>query len=254
VLAFFSFVALVAFCVVGAVVGWRVRRLTRTSGGAAERWVALCLLSICGIAYPLLIAAQALPAGAARVALVSFAVASLDLGLAAMYLFTREVYRRDVAWLRAALALPFAALVVHWAGLTSSLWGARDSLESLGPAGAGWTLFSTLISGVGFGWTALESLAYWALLRRRVGLGLADPLVVNRVLLWGAVGLSTTVINLANGVASWRGVNVLQDPATMLVTGVFGSFNAIALWLAFLPPERYVRLVRRGAPGASWSA
>jgi hypothetical protein len=234
VLAFFSFVALVAFCVVGAVVGWRVRRLTRTSGGAAERWVALCLLSICGIAYPLLIAAQALPAGAARVALVSFAVASLDLGLAAMYLFTREVYRRDVAWLRAALALPFAALVVHWAGLTSSLWGARDSVDSLGPA--------------------LESLAYWALLRRRVGLGLADPLVVNRVLLWGAVGLSTTVINLANGVASWRGVNVLQDPATMLVTGVFGSFNAIALWLAFLPPERYVRLVRRGAPGASWSA
>jgi hypothetical protein len=251
VLALFSLAALVAFCVVGAVVGWRVRRLARATGGAAERWVALCLLSICGVAYPLLIAGQALPAGAAHVALVSFAVASLDLGLASMYLFTREVYRRDVAWLRAALALPFAALVVHWAGLTSSLWGARQAVDSLGPDGPGWTLFSTLISGVGFGWTAVESLAYWALLRRRVALGLADPLVVNRVLLWGAVGLSTTVINLANGVAGWRGVDVLRDPSTMLVTGIFGSFNAVALWLAFLPPERYVRFVRRRAPGAS---
>jgi hypothetical protein len=37
----------------------------------------------------------------------------------------------------------------------------------------------------------------------------------------------------------------------MIATGVLGSFNAIALWLAFLPPASYVAWVRGSAPDSA---
>jgi hypothetical protein len=72
------------------------------------------------------------------------------------------------------------------------------------------------------------------------------------MLLLGGVGLSSVVINSFNALGTLRGIDVLHDPTTMIVTGVFGSLNAIGLWLAFLPPEGYVRRVRgESAPGAA---
>jgi hypothetical protein len=247
VLPLFSLASMLAFTLVGGVVGWRILRLTRATRGAPERWIGLCLLGICAVGYPIALVSQTLPPGALRVVLVVLGVGGIDFGLFSVYAFTRAVFRPDVAWLRAGLAVPAAVLVVHLAGLGHALWGARLASDALTAAGAPWTIVSAAVSGVGFLWTAVEALRYWALVRRRVALGLADPLVVNRVLLWGLVGLSSTAINLANAATALRGVNVLADPATMLVTGTFGAFNAVALWLAFLPPEAYARRIRARA-------
>jgi hypothetical protein len=184
------------------------------------------------------------------VALVVVGVGAIDFGLFSVYGFTRAVFRPGLS--PALLAVPGSALVLHLIGLALALWGARQTPDALAAAGAPWTLVSTVASSVGFGWTAVEALRYWALARRRVPLGLADPLVVNRVLLWGLVGVSSTAINLANAIAALRGVNVLADPLTMLATGSLGAWNAVALWLAFLPPAAYARRVRAraGLPAA----
>jgi hypothetical protein len=250
-LQLFSLASLVAFSVVGGVVGWRIRKLARATGGAPERWVGVCLLAICAIAYPLLIVGQALPPGAARVAALSLGIAVADVGVAAIYLFTRSAFRPDVRWLGVVLAVPFAGMAAHWGVVTGMLWDAQGG--SIADAGPFWSLFTSAVSGGGFAWTGVEALRYWALLRRRVALGLADPLVVHRMLLWGLVGVSSTTINLQNAFAIVRGIDTLSDPASMLTTAFLGSFNAVALWLAFLPPAAYARRVRgaAGAPGAA---
>lgn len=249
-LALFSFAALVAFCGVGTGVGWKVLRLARATGGAPERWIGLCLIGICALGYPILIAGQALPSRTAQVAAVCLGIGTLNFGLLCIFLFTRCVFRPAVPWLRHAVGLAAAALTVHWLGMTASSWIASGSTpEAAARASSVWTLGSCVISSIGFGWTAVEALSYWSRLRLRVPLGLADPLVVNRLVLWACVGISSTLINASNAVAVLRGLNVLQDPATMIATGVLGSVNSVALWLAFLPPASYAARVRRGAPG-----
>jgi len=245
-LALFSLAALVAFCAVGGVVGWKVLRLARSGGGEPERWIAWCLLGICAIGYPILMIGQALPFRAAHVVAVLLGTSAVNVGLLAGFRFTRCVFRPDVVWLRPALGAVAALLALQTLGMT---W-ATFSADLGAPLGRFWTLSSSLISAVGFGWTATESVAYWSQLRLRVPLGLADPLVVNRVLLWALVGTSSVLINAVNVAALLRDINVLQDPLTMLTTGLLGSFNSVALWLAFLPPEGYARWVRGGAPGA----
>jgi hypothetical protein len=242
-----SLLGLVAFSVVGGVVGLRIRKLAKATGGAPERWVALCLIAICGVAYPLLIGSQVVPAGAVRVALLSLGVGIAHIGIAAIFLFTWSAFRAGVGWIRWPLAAAIAAMAAHWLGVTAVLWDARESAGSMADMSAIWSLFPSLVSGAGFAWTGIEALRYWPLLRRRRALGLADALVVNRVLLWGLVGVSSTIINVNNILAIVRGVNTMMDPGTALVTAVLGCFNAAALFLAFLPPASYARWVRGGA-------
>src|SRR5262249_16178730 len=52
------------------------------------------------------------------------------------------------------------------------------------PGPSYWINFAARVSGVV--WMSVESFRYGAMLRRRLRLGLADPLVANRFLLWGA--------------------------------------------------------------------
>jgi hypothetical protein len=246
-----SLVGLVAFSVVGGIVGLRIRKLAKTTGGAPERWVALCLLAICGVAYPLLIVSQVAPAGALRVALLSLGVGIAHVGIAAIFLFTWSAFRAEAAWIRWPIAAVCVAMGAHWVGVTGILWNARESAGSMADMSPVWSLFPSLVSSVGFAWTGGEALHLWSLMRRRQALGLADALVVNRVLLWGLVGLSSTIINANNILAIARGVNTMADPGTALVTAVMGCFNAAALYLAFLPPAGYARWVRQGTQAPS---
>jgi hypothetical protein len=177
---------------------------------------------------------------------VLLGTSAVNFGQHACFRFTRCVFSPDVGCMQAALGAESALLAMQTLGMA---WATYTG-ELGAPIGKLWTLSSSAISAVGFGWTAAESAAYWSRLRLRVGLGLADPLVVNRVLLWALVGASSVLINAVNVAGLLRGVNVLQDPLTMLATGVLGSFNSVALWLAFLPPEAYARWIRRGASGA----
>jgi hypothetical protein len=186
-----------------------------------------------------------------RVGLLSLGVGIAHVGIAAMFLFTWSAFRAELAWLRWAIAAVAVAMAAHWLGVTAILWKARESAGSLADMNPIWSLFPSLVSSVGFAWTGIEALRYWTLLRRRRALGLADALVVNRVLLWGLVGVSSTIINANNILAIVRGVNTMMDPGTALVTAVLGCFNAAALFLAFLPTAGYARWIRGGSGTAA---
>ncbi|MBW2233217.1 MAG: hypothetical protein JRH17_22765 [Deltaproteobacteria bacterium] len=86
-------------------------------------------------------------------------------------------------------------------------------------------------------WSGYEAFRFHGLMQKRLHLGLADPLVTNRFLLWGIAqvaaltGLSMRVLD-AHGVLT-------EIAAVMMPAAGLGA--AIAYWVTFFPPEAYRR-------------
>ena len=101
-------------------------------------------------------------------------------------------------------------------------------------------------------WGAGEALGWWLRMRRRLRIGIGDPLVANRFLLWGiGAGMagSGSLIGMLVGLAYGQPMSEL--PLLTLVLSLCGLVSAIALWLAFAAPERWKNRVRNQAANAS---
>lgn len=113
-------------------------------------------------------------------------------------------------------------------------------------------------------WAFYESFRYWGAMRRRVKMGLADPIVANRFLLWaiwtGAVSiLPTTALSLRlldmliGAVGPAPLLEDYSEPVFFLLRMVFLVFApiaAVSLSLSFFPPDRYLDHIRKRA--ANW--
>lgn len=243
-----------AFFVVALVVGVRLVALATRTRQLPELLIGVGVLGIGPIGFGGTLAALALDAGhpAAARFVCGLAAFGVCLGVAAKYQFNWRIYRPDsvraaaLAWLGVAAALAAFGLELVATGF------APAALE-----GVGWHL---LRQGLQVGcllWGAGEAFAYWDGMRRRAALGLADPLVANRVLLWGigagAAGLGS---GIGTAVQLVTGRPPLELPWLTLCAAAHGLVAAVALWLAFVPPRAYRRwLLRRGAaPGAAAGA
>jgi hypothetical protein len=90
------------------------------------------------------------------------------------------------------------------------------------------------------GWTGFEALAQYGTSRRRVRLGLCDPLVSNRMLLWGLfgglqVGLSIVVVFQYS---AFQESSVFTAGWDRLY-GVLSMGSVAMIWFAFFPPAFY---------------
>jgi hypothetical protein len=98
-------------------------------------------------------------------------------------------------------------------------------------------------------WGSFEALRYWGMMRRRVRIGLADPVVANRFLLWGigafAAGFGSLVGNV---VQITTGVPSTEIPWVLASSSAHGFVAAVAMWLAFVPPVAYKRFIERSKP------
>ncbi len=114
--------------------------------------------------------------------------------------------------------------------------------QSLGNLGRTTLLVGCLL------WGSAEALVYWRKMRRRLRLGLADPVVTNRFFLWGlgagAAGLGTAIGMVAQLVT---GLPPLQMPWITLSSSLHGLTAAVALWLAFVPNQAYLRFIEARA-------
>lgn len=101
-------------------------------------------------------------------------------------------------------------------------------------------------------WGSGEALRWWLRMRRRLRLGIADPLVANRFLLW-AIGAGMagggSLVGMVVGLA--YGQPMTELPTLTLVLSVLGLVSAISLWLAFAAPEWWKVRVRAQAQNAS---
>jgi hypothetical protein len=237
-----------AFLTVSVVLGVRLLALARRTRKLPELAIGLNFLLAGAIGYALLLAAESLrllPApwdGRA-----SFAgVASISIGAAFVGLFSREVFRP--ASRLAALALAaligwlvlgvFGSWVLHVLGETDGLGG------WLGRWGPNVGLL------LAYGWSAFEPLRFHAMMGRRVRIGMGDPLVANRLLLWGVGTGAIAAVAAVHLVTQLFGHYELPHSLVGIVS-LLVLTTAVCEWLAFFPPRAWRERFVTSEPSAS---
>ncbi len=228
-----------------------VRLWRRGEPGGAERVLGLAFAVFgCGLVPRMLatkIATEGVTPLVLALNLVAHAsMAGFAIGLA---MFARQVFRpRSDGGL-----LLQATMIVAIVGTTAAL---------LLP-GTGSSETSPLALAVGFSrsgpetWVFVECVLYASRMARQRKLGLVDPLVANRFVLWavwtGALAGVSFVVLAVRVRASWllaQGADAeallgasVRFAGTMAAVGL--AVAAVGLFLSFQPPASYVRWVRR---------
>jgi len=246
----------IAYLAVAFGVGGVLFARGRRSGEWTQWLLGLHLVLSMGVGYLLTCAGtvaaefgMAMPPAVLAVVL-TVGYASSSAGLSTTLHFTRRVFRpgRGVAF-----AFSFSSAVaiwIGWLGYVLSGGVAHGRFEG--------TWYWVMTSGmfVCNGWVAFEPLRYYAQLRRRVRLGLCEPIVAERMLLWGLGSVARASMVLMGPITS-RHLQTLGDSqsarlaagaSVLVLTSLLGLLTAGSYWLAFEPPRAYVRWVeQRGA-------
>jgi hypothetical protein len=97
--------------------------------------------------------------------------------------------------------------------------------------------FSPVPQGIPYVWCFIESFLYHRKLRKRMELGLADPLVTRRIGLWALTMGASTAINWFMISLEILGIDSATAPIAGLFVGPVGMVCAVSMWLAFRPNE-----------------
>jgi hypothetical protein len=237
------------------VVGTRLLRAGRGKDRRPELALAVYFLAsaflstICqGIAYGGLIdPSLALPDRTSRLVL-GLGVFGMAVGGSAIFIFTWLSFRRDARWARRAAA---AGSLLAIGGFAFEALHEGFAIRMV-PGPGHWVAWAGRTLPVV--WVAAESFRYWGLQRRRLRIGLADPVVVNRFLLWGTWSLATLVnlgadliarvlYQIFAGTTNEIVMEVVKPIVigTMAVTMALGVVSAVTLFLTFFPTARYCR-------------
>jgi hypothetical protein len=230
-----------AYCIVGAVIGLRLLLLATRTRKLPELLIGVATLFMAGLGYPLSAVAREAPdlGASTRVVLGATGALLAVAGLAANTGFTWMLFRRGVAWANSLFALiGLGAAGLFVAQSIGGSWAAGEFFWR-------WLPFGVVVS---FGWAFLECGRYHLLLRRRLRLGMADPIVTNRFALY-AVATGIAVITAFVGwVYIWLHLEMVTDPVGGLLLFGLGTTSSSLMLLAFLPPRGYLAWLRVRAP------
>jgi hypothetical protein len=227
-----------------AVVALRLLVLARRNRGLPELLLGLSFLLAGTIGSFLEVAGVAArpqlePAQIGALAMVGKLFAAA--GLACSILFIGWVFRRHERWAIVPTTAVIAAAAVAFAGMAAT--GTFSSGVSSAPWF--WIEFAARLGSPC--WLGLEAGRYYLRMKRRMRLGLADPVVTNRFLLWTSAAffsflmLSTSIAPVVLGRSHPVAI------AALVVFSLSGAAAAASYWLAFFPPEAYRRRVRARA-------
>jgi hypothetical protein len=98
-------------------------------------------------------------------------------------------------------------------------------------------------------WLVFEGAAYYRSMKRRLALGLADPVVTNRFLLWSFSGAFTIVMLLTSVPPFFLNPreNVLVITADLMIFCLAGICISTLYFLTFFPPMAYRRRLEKRA-------
>lgn len=209
-------------------------RRAKQSDRAAEKLLGITFL-LFGISYvfyelPYVLQSDALLVPLSVTGHVIWAVAGLTTGL-----FTRLVFHPDKAWATRLIAVN---LVLLAAGFVVS--GINGDWEGMAPlTNPGYWLAATghVLPCV---WVGIAGLTQYANARRRVRLGLCDPVVCNRFLLFGLFGVMqilTIMFEIPMYIEFEKTASVSEWMDQVL--GALEMVTILCIWLAFFPPAAY---------------
>ncbi len=158
-------------------------------------------------------------------------------------LFTRLVFRPENRW-GAWLVWGTAILLVSGVG-ASAMGGDWEGFS----ISNGWFWFEWVGFTLPFGWAGSETFAQYGRARRRVRMGLCDPLVCNRYLLWALFGTLEVCLSLVllPQYAEYESTNQF----TAMWDALYGTIeiaSLVMIWLVFFPPAFYQRWINGTAP------
>jgi len=228
------------------VVGTRMLLLARETRALPEITLGLALLLVCGVGYPVTVANQALRESLAPGLSYSLTVISMlciNAAFALVFVFTWKVFRPAAAWARNVALLAVVCLAADLAGILWRIDGSMGPAEVI--SSLKWLgVFDLVVVGAGYAWTAAESFHYRSKLVRRLVLGLGDPVVSNRFVLWGCFGVFSGAGSISIAILLWLGVDVAMEAAGTLAISVTGIGQAVCLYLAFMPPKAYLARIQ----------
>jgi hypothetical protein len=232
-----------AFFVASLAVGIRLLHLWTRTRELPELLIGFGVLGIGPFGYGMMTVAMALESSWDGAGPLMFCgLLATQTGAASQYWFVSQVFRPQQ---RAATLAVVAASVL----LVTTFFGDLLSNGLVERSNAGfWFWSGTLLRQLCLGWSSFESLHYWTLMRRRNHLGLGDPVITNRFLLWGlGAGAAFSGSALGNTIMFTTGNAIDTMPGVNLAISMHGLAAAIAMWLAFLPPAAYVRFIQTRA-------
>jgi hypothetical protein len=232
-----------SFLLVGTIVGVRMLLLARRTRQAPETLLGAGLCALTFVTIPCVSLGFGLRLGPVWLEKLLFVVGLVPvIGFAAvLHAFTARVFRPGS---RMAWGLVIAATLVAAIGTGGTVLSRFAAWEVDRVVSVHWTVM--LVGSVVFGlaWSGFESLNYHRKMRLRLGLGLVDPVVCDRFFLWGFGGVAAVfgvAIVIGSLLVGWRVVN---HPLPILGIAFAGFSLSISWWLAFLPPEAYLRHLR----------
>lgn len=242
----YHLIATLLFVGVSAVVCVRLLLLARRTHRKPELLLGLGVLGTAVLGYGVLIAAALVrgPENVFTTALtprVLQAVGTVlhDLGVTMIILFVLTVFRAGERW---AIALAATLLAALWLGAIG--WEAQNRWRSADVGNGFWWLRYAVIWSYSL-WPMIESYRYYALMRRRLEIGLVDPLVTNRFFLWGTGSLGTAIAVWTASVPLllMRGSEAALAwmPAIQIATATVGIATVVIYSLTFFPPAAYRR-------------
>jgi hypothetical protein len=243
--AIVAIIAGILSMVMSLVVGGRLIRLSQHTRQAPELLLGLSLVLL-GCVWSALAAigrqAEALP-DPVRVGMLAVGALCAIGGNASLAIFNARVFRPGRAWangLTAALALSMLGLL---------------AAQTFGP---GWVIYAhaergpwtcaTWVGAFTYAWSSIEAWHQHTMLVRRARIGLADPVVTNRVRLWTITMVTALVASLAFSALQAWGIPVGGTTLGLGLAAFVSLLSASCLWLAFVPPSAYLASVRRRAP------
>ena len=236
-----GFLGVAALALASLAVGARLVALGLRTRRSPELWIGLSYLfagflsCVATLALGELRRSGSELAGGAELA----ASATLHTGVACLAVFVWCVFRRGSRVGTAAVCAAVGYVTLTFIGV------AFEGTESAGGTLSGWASLAGRI-GV-YAWAASESFLEYGAARRRVRVGLADPLVANRLLLWGIGTGCVLLLWLHSGLTLLRGQG--GGTSSYPLIALLGISCAATSWLAFFPPAFYRR--RFAAPGGA---
>jgi hypothetical protein len=221
-----------AFFVVALLVGARLLLLWRETRQLPELLIGIGVLGIGPVGFAVTVLSQLLADASPVASTVCYALAQLAVsaGALAKLIFNWRVYHPHSRIAGGVVVVGGLALLgvyveMAWRGFPIEAPGLRHL-----------PLVAALL------WGAVEALRYRERLRRRARLDLGDPVLENRFLVWGIGAAAAGIGSLFSVVGGLLGgAEALVDPGLLLLLSLHGMLAALCMWLAFLPPQAYLR-------------
>lgn len=238
-------VAMLLFIVTCSAVGVRLLWLAKNGGG---RPALLCgngftLIAILGFPLGVVSGQGVAPVGEVLLPVAAVSLLANMLGISSFFVFTVTVFRPRALWAHtlagAAIACMAMACIANLASLALAPRTASSFVVTWG-----WSATFNGMCILCFAWMSAEGFAEWWKSRRRLALGLSDPVVSNRLLMWGVFGASTTSLCGVLLVFQLLRLPTVTDPLAQVAQAGFGIVSSGAATLAFFPPPAYLTKLR----------